>query len=293
MPLDARRFATRRSPATAARGGSRSGAAGRGIGSPRLFRAGLHGAAAAGDPERGGDPRRLVAAHPEWFRPREGARRSWLTKASARRAASVITISEFSKRELIERLDVPADKIHVIPPGIGAGGSQLRAGGSQLGARRSVSSPSAQPPASSAYRVLFVGSIFNRRRVIDLIRAFAPIARSHPGAALDIVGDNRTLPARRPAADHRRGATRCASALARIRQRRATGGALRRRARVRLSVRIRGARPDAARSARRGYPAGSRRHAGGARKLRACRRVRPRQRSAGDDARARVDAVRR
>jgi len=42
--------------------------------------------------------------------------------------------------------------------------------------------------------VLFVGSIFNRRHVPDLIRAFAPIARTHPGAALDIVGDNRSHP---------------------------------------------------------------------------------------------------
>jgi glycosyltransferase involved in cell wall biosynthesis len=39
-----------------------------------------------------------------------------------------------------------------------------------------------------------VGSIFNRRHVPDLIRAFAPIGRSRPGAALDIVGDNRTCP---------------------------------------------------------------------------------------------------
>jgi alpha-1,3-rhamnosyl/mannosyltransferase len=30
--------------------------------------------------------------------------------------------------------------------------------------------------------------------VVDLIRAFAPIARAHPGAALDIVGDNRSYP---------------------------------------------------------------------------------------------------
>ncbi|HEV8211866.1 MAG TPA: glycosyltransferase [Vicinamibacterales bacterium] len=44
------------------------------------------------------------------------------------------------------------------------------------------------------YRVLFVGSIFNRRHVIDLIRAFGPIARLHPDASLDIVGDDRSYP---------------------------------------------------------------------------------------------------
>ena len=119
-------------------------------------------------------------AHPEWFRAREGARRRWLTRQSADRAAAVITISEFSKRELIERLDVPASKIQVIPPGIGGGGS--------------ASSASPRPLAPSPYRVLFVGSVFNRRHVVDLIRAFAPIARAHPTASLDIVGDNRSYP---------------------------------------------------------------------------------------------------
>jgi glycosyltransferase involved in cell wall biosynthesis len=133
-------------------------------------------------------------AHPEWFRLREGARRRWLTGQAASRASAVVTISQFSKRELIERLAVPADKIHVIPPGIDNGDSALGAGRLELGARGSVSPPSPQFLAPSAYRVLFVGSLFNRRHVPDLIRAFAPIARAHPDASLDIVGDDRSYP---------------------------------------------------------------------------------------------------
>jgi glycosyltransferase involved in cell wall biosynthesis len=133
-------------------------------------------------------------AHPEWFRIREGVRRRWLTRHSADRATAVITISEFSKRELIERLGVPANKIHVIPPGIGAGGSGLGGRSFGLGDRTSVSSPSPQSLVPGPFGVLFVGSIFNRRHVTDLIRAFAPIARAQPGASLDIVGDNRSYP---------------------------------------------------------------------------------------------------
>jgi glycosyltransferase involved in cell wall biosynthesis len=117
-------------------------------------------------------------AHPEWFRIREGARRRWLTRQSARKASAVITISEFSKGELIDRLDVPQAKIHVIPPGIRG------IKNSEFGIRNSRPTP----------RVLFVGSIFNRRHVVDLIRAFAPLARAHPDASLDIVGDNRSYP---------------------------------------------------------------------------------------------------
>jgi glycosyltransferase involved in cell wall biosynthesis len=121
-------------------------------------------------------------AHPEWFRFREGARRRWLTRHAAARARAVVTISDFSKRELVDRLGVAAERIHVIPPGID--GVRVDAGTSD-GHR-------------SAPTVLFVGSIFNRRHVPDLIRAFAPIARAHPDAALDIVGDNRTHPVEDP-----------------------------------------------------------------------------------------------
>jgi len=53
---------------------------------------------------------------------------------------------------------------------------------------------SAQHLVPSPYRLLYVGSIFNRRHVVDLIRAFAPIARSRSDVSLDIVGDNRSYP---------------------------------------------------------------------------------------------------
>ena len=113
-------------------------------------------------------------ARPDWFTLREGLRRRWITARSVSAAAHVITISNFSKRELMERLNVSADRIDVIPPGI---------------------SISRQPSAiGHSPRVLFVGSLFTRRHVPDLIRAFAPIARRRADAVLDIAGDNRTYP---------------------------------------------------------------------------------------------------
>ena len=51
--------------------------------------------------------------------------------------------------------------------------------------------------ASSAPRqssVLFVGSLFQRRRIDVLIDAFARLAAEHPEVHLDIVGENRTVP---------------------------------------------------------------------------------------------------
>ena len=118
------------------------------------------------------------AAHPEWFGIREGARRRFITAKAASRAQAIVTISEFSRREIVERLGVPPAKVHVIVPGI---------------PKPSALGP--QPSAlSSQLSVLYVGSIFNRRHVPDLIRAFAPIARAHADASLDIVGDDRSYP---------------------------------------------------------------------------------------------------
>lgn len=116
-------------------------------------------------------------AHPEWFHRREGARRRLLARRAAAKARAVVTISRFSRSELIDRLGVPAEKIHVIPPGVTAA------------APRPAVRDSAVAPAA-----LFVGSIFNRRHVRDLIRAFVPIARARADARLDIVGDDRSFP---------------------------------------------------------------------------------------------------
>jgi glycosyltransferase involved in cell wall biosynthesis len=112
-------------------------------------------------------------AHPEWFSWREGLRRRRLTRASARRARSVVTISEFSRAEIQKYLGVPADRVIIAAPG--APVAQF-ADGPRL-------------PV-----VLYVGSLFNRRHIPDMIQGFAGVAASVPDARLVIVGDNRTTP---------------------------------------------------------------------------------------------------
>jgi glycosyltransferase involved in cell wall biosynthesis len=118
------------------------------------------------------------AAHPEWFRWRERVRRNWLARRCARKARVVLTLSEHSRREIVARVGVSSGRIRVIP----------------LGVRLPVpSSPSENAPPREAL-ILFVGSIFNRRHLPDLIRAFAQITHEHPEVRLEIVGENRTYP---------------------------------------------------------------------------------------------------
>jgi glycosyltransferase involved in cell wall biosynthesis len=122
------------------------------------------------------------AAHPEWFAWREGTRRRATTRLAARAAARIITISEFSKREIVAHLAVEPSKITVAYPGVTAftGTSDTR-GTSLNGSRVGCT-------------VLFVGSIFNRRHIPELIDGFARLARSRSEMQLEIVGDNRTTP---------------------------------------------------------------------------------------------------
>lgn len=121
-------------------------------------------------------------AHPEWFSWREGTRRRLLTGWSARRAAAVITDTSFSQGEIARHIGLPASRVRVIP----------------LGMRpvvRLTPDGASVPPATSDLRepiVLYVGSVFERRRVDQLMAAFETVADQVPGARLEVVGENRT-----------------------------------------------------------------------------------------------------
>ena len=113
-------------------------------------------------------------AHPEWFARREGLRRRQLTAWSARRATLVLAPSAFSAGEIVRHIGLDAARIRLV----------------SLAVR-----PPADPPGPTREpMVLFVGSLFQRRRLDVLIDAFAEVARTRPDARLEIVGENRTTP---------------------------------------------------------------------------------------------------
>lgn len=114
-------------------------------------------------------------AHPEWFSWREGMRRRLLTAWSAQRAAVVLAPSAFSAAEVARHTSVPPSKIRLVYAGV---------------------RPPAAPPVHGARRplVLFVGSLFQRRRIDALVAGFAQVAARRADASLEIVGANRTVP---------------------------------------------------------------------------------------------------
>jgi glycosyltransferase involved in cell wall biosynthesis len=114
-------------------------------------------------------------AHPEWYRRKEGLRRRLFTRWASERAHVVLTVSENARREILKYFNLPPLRVRCIYPGV-------------IALKRPEGDGTRKPV------VLFAGSIFNRRHLPDLIRAFKPIAGAHPDARLEIVGDNRTYP---------------------------------------------------------------------------------------------------
>ncbi len=113
-------------------------------------------------------------AHPSWFGWREGARRRWLTKASARRASRITTLSEFSAGEITRYLGVSRSRIQLVPPGAPSAMSET------AGRREPL--------------VLYVGTLLTRRRIEETIAAFALVAERVHGARLVLVGEDRSTP---------------------------------------------------------------------------------------------------
>jgi glycosyltransferase involved in cell wall biosynthesis len=86
----------------------------------------------------------------------------------------VLAPSAFSGAEIVRHTAVDPARVRVV----------------YLGVR----SPATPATDRRAPVVLFVGSLFQRRRLDVLIAAFARVAVTHPEARLEIVGANRTTP---------------------------------------------------------------------------------------------------
>ncbi len=109
----------------------------------------------------------------------EGSLPSWAAR-SARAAQAIITPSEFGKREIVELLGVPADKVHVIVngcphdffhPGVKPVDRDTLA---QMGVQGSF--------------LLYVGGFTKRKNVPALLQAWSRIEPSHPELSLVLAG---------------------------------------------------------------------------------------------------------
>jgi glycosyltransferase involved in cell wall biosynthesis len=126
-------------------------------------------------------------AHPEWFPRRQALRRRQTCRRACRSARLVLTISEFSRSELISRYRLPAERVVSVPL-----------------AADLLFRPEEQPAAAGRLRrefgirgrmVLHAGTILNRRMIPLLLEAFVQVLKSDPDLTLVFAGENRSWPA--------------------------------------------------------------------------------------------------
>lgn len=103
--------------------------------------------------------------HPEWFTPRFRAWYTWLIPALARRCTGIITVSNYSKRRLVEAVGAEPDRVAVIPNGVSdrfrpMSGESIQHAREQLG-------------LGTAPYMLAVGSIEPRKNLRRLCEAWA------------------------------------------------------------------------------------------------------------------------
>ena len=117
--------------------------------------------------------------YPHFFRRSRQRYLSTMTPWACRRAEAVITGSEFSRREIVAALDVPPQRLHVVPYGVAARFRPL---------------PAAQVAAFRVRRglperfILYLGTLEPRKNLPRLIRAFARLRSAVPEAHLVLAG---------------------------------------------------------------------------------------------------------
>jgi glycosyltransferase involved in cell wall biosynthesis len=121
--------------------------------------------------------------HPECFTRLFAAWYQWLLPRLVRRVAGVLTVSEFSKSRIVERLQISADRVRVIPNGV-----------NPLFAPTSpdiVAETRARLQLPERY-ILSVGSREPRKNLPRLLQAWQTIAPQHNDVSLVIVGAKNT-----------------------------------------------------------------------------------------------------
>jgi alpha-1,3-rhamnosyl/mannosyltransferase len=126
------------------------------------------------------------ASHPEWFPKKERLKKKYLVKRSLRKASLIMTLSEFSKKEIIRCFSVSPQKIRVNYLGIGerfkpaSEDEIIRWKGKKgLTGRKTIG---------------YLGSIFNRRNIPLLVESVRLLRKEFPGIILYVVGKNLTYP---------------------------------------------------------------------------------------------------
>lgn len=125
-------------------------------------------------------------AHPEWFSPVNRFLLKEISKYSAKKANIVFTVSEYSKKEIVKYYKVDKEKIFVIYNAADPHFSNIE--------NQSLLSTVKEKYQIKNKFIFFIGSIFNRRYISELLQAFKKIRNNYPQFQLLLIGKNHTYP---------------------------------------------------------------------------------------------------
>jgi glycosyltransferase involved in cell wall biosynthesis len=123
-----------------------------------------------------------AVAHPEWYPRKYALTRKLLVRRSLDRAAAVIAPSEFTRKEILSSFGLPEDKVKTIRYGI--------EDAFRPEPRERVERWKAARGLGGKRLVGFLGSIFKRRHVAELVRSVDGLRREMPDLGLFLVGEN-------------------------------------------------------------------------------------------------------
>jgi len=114
----------------------------------------------------------------------------WVSHQAAKKAKVIFTPSQFSKKEVIKYYHVDSRKVHTTHL---AADEEFK----KLSFNKLVETKFQQAKQSYGIKdrfILYVGSIFNRRHLPELIRAFEKVSKELPNHQLLLIGKNFTNP---------------------------------------------------------------------------------------------------
>lgn len=104
---------------------------------------------------------------------------NWLTTALAVKAShAVITVSEFSKADLVRRFRIPPERVSVVYNGVAE----------HLFVQTAIPPPPRPPESSDQKVVLFVGALKPRKNLAFLLESFRLVLSTHPKTMLVLAG---------------------------------------------------------------------------------------------------------
>ncbi len=125
-------------------------------------------------------------SHPEWFPGRETKKKRWLVQRSLKKADRIVTGSDFSKAEILKYFHISPQKVKVILLGSDSIFRKSSAG--------EIEKWKENKGLKGKKIIGFLGSIFNRRHIPELVDAVRLLREEFPEVFLYVIGEDLTYP---------------------------------------------------------------------------------------------------